>query len=241
VHAPPLPLNLTDADVRRLGEGGLVQREAAVPMALLLAAASLLGGLHAAGRLRPATAGKGHAVEPAERGDSIAWLDDEPPGEVRQSLHDHFESWRLELNRDAWLGLRRFEVQLSCYPGGGARYARHRDALPGGHNRVLTAILYLNPDWQPADGGMLRTWSPAGVVDFAPVGGHLALFLSERLMHEVLPAHGQRLAVTAWYRGAEEVPLLPDPESMPGPAEPRERPFTPRPGDAASSPRRTSA
>jgi SM-20-related protein len=97
-------------------------------------------------------------------------------------------------------------VQLARYPGGGARYERHRDAFSGGPSRRLTAIYYLNDGWSPADGGALRIHADDGAVDLAPTIDRLVVFLSERLEHEVLPAFAPRLAITAWYRGAEPLP-----------------------------------
>jgi hypothetical protein len=41
----------------------------------------------------------------------------------------------------------RATVQAACYPGGGARYVRHRDASESAPGRCLTAICYLNPGW----------------------------------------------------------------------------------------------
>lgn len=174
----------------------------------------LLATLHAQGHLRLAGTGRKRHADPTIRGDAIGWLSDQAASATRTALLDHFEAWRGELNREAWLGLRRFEVQLSCYPAGGARYDRHRDALPGGKNRILTAILYLNRDWVPAQGGTLRAWTPDGVVEVSPEGGRLVLFLSERVPHEVLPVWGARYAATGWYRATEEIPLLPDPELL---------------------------
>jgi SM-20-related protein len=96
------------------------------------------------------------------------------------------------------------EVQIARYPGGGAAYDRHRDAFaapPGARpGRRVTAIYYANPAWTPEAGGLLRLHGNAGPVDVAPILDRLLVFLSERVEHEVLPAHAPRCAVTAWYR-----------------------------------------
>jgi len=135
-------------------------------------------------------------VDPSVRGDTTQWLDRGEPGFI--ALTAMFEALRCEVNRDTWLGLRAFELQLAHYAGRGEGYARHRDAFPGAENRRLTAIAYLNPDWDEADGGELRLHgSPS--VDVAPRLGRLVVFLSERVEHEVLPNRASRLAVTAWY------------------------------------------
>jgi hypothetical protein len=41
----------------------------------------------------------------------------------------------------------RISCQLACYPGKGARYVRHTDASASAPDRSVTALLYLNPDW----------------------------------------------------------------------------------------------
>ncbi len=86
-----------------------------------------------------------------------------------------------ELNRAAWLGCRTFQHQLAHYPGGGARYQRHRDALAGAGSpshprRLVTAIYYLNPNWTPADGGELVVHPPGGAVTLAPLLDRLVMF-----------------------------------------------------------------
>lgn len=70
--------------------------------------------------------------------------------------------------------------------------------------RTLTAILYLNPDWQGADGGSLRLYTDPGrpdrYVEIAPRGGTLVAFLSARFEHEVMPAARERLSLACWLR-----------------------------------------
>jgi SM-20-related protein len=151
--------------------------------------------------------GGSHRRDPETRGDAIAWLlpGTAPPG--LGGLWARFETLQEALNRDAWLGLARFEVQLARYPGAGTRYRRHRDAFPGRANRRVTAIYYANPGWRPADGGLLRVHLAAGPVDIEPILDRLVVFLSERLEHEVLPVWAPRLAVTAWFRGHDALPV----------------------------------
>ncbi len=142
--------------------------------------------------LEPAGIQRGAIHDVEVRSDHTAWLDDSP-------LQADFEALRLELNRTAYLGLRRFDLQLARYEAG-ARYVKHRDAFPGADNRRVTAIVYLNEAWRPEHGGQLRLHvNPP--VDVEPVLDRLVVFLSERIEHEVLPAHAPRWALTAWYYG----------------------------------------
>jgi SM-20-related protein len=192
-----VPDLLSDDELRALGDGGHVLRDGllgAEVAALVRAEAEAL----AAG-LRPARTGKDRRLDPATRGDDIGWLD-AAAGPGIATLFERFEAIRSALNRGAYLGLRRFEVQLARYGGGAAVYARHRDAFAGANERVATAIYYLNPSWSTADGGALRLHLAEGPVDVAPLLDRLVLFLSERVEHEVLPVHHPRLAITAWYR-----------------------------------------
>jgi SM-20-related protein len=136
--------------------------------------------------------------------DAIAWIDPEGVPLELAELWATFLALRHALNRKAYLGLDRVEVQVARYPGGGAAYDRHRDAFmtpPGGRpNRRVTAIYYANPAWAPEDGGAIRLHGADGPTDLAPILDRLLVFLSERVEHEVLPAQVPRCAVTAWFR-----------------------------------------
>ena len=107
-------------------------------------------------------------------------------------------------------------LQLGFYDTANPSYARHVDAPPPGtpgadegpkgwrtSDRVLTALLYLNPGYDAAQGGCIRLWPQAGdpaFVDVAPLGGRLLLFDSAAVEHEVLPVHGgERWALSAWF------------------------------------------
>ena len=106
-------------------------------------------------------------------------------------------------------------LMLAHYPGdvdAGARYVPHldndpedpgsADGAPGSRarDRAVTAILYLNPDWEEAHGGCLRVHleDEKGEVDVAPAWGRVVLFDSRRITHEVRPASFGRWALTAW-------------------------------------------
>ena len=68
--------------------------------------------------------------------------------------------------------------------GDGACFPIHVDSEESVDGRRLTAILYLNPGWRPADGGHLRLYPPfAPPVDVEPRHDRLVLFLSNRMLH----------------------------------------------------------
>jgi SM-20-related protein len=200
---------LVASEVRALTEPGVLVRDGWLGQA---AAGAVLGEVETlvhAGALRPAGVSRGahHRVDAETRGDAIAWLAPEAAGPALAALLAGFDALREALSREAYLGLARTEVQLARYPGGGAGYRRHRDAFPGRSNRRVTALYYLNPDWQPAHGGLLRCHLDGGPLEVEPVADRLVCFLSERVEHEVLPAFAPRLAVTAWFYGRDHLPV----------------------------------
>ncbi len=202
----PLP---GEHEIALLGERGFVVRDGVLGTPAALAIHCEIEALVRDGRLRPAhvSRGAGYRIDEDTRGDAIAWLVPAEAPPALRTLCARFEAVRETLTRGAYLGLDRFDVQLACYPGGGARYRRHRDAFPGRSNRRVTAIYYVNPGWRVDDGGLLRLHPRATAVDIEPVLDRLVVFLSERVEHEVLPAFAPRLAVTAWYYGRDHVPL----------------------------------
>ena len=99
----------------------------------------------------------------------------------------------------------------ACYPGGGARYVKHRDALPYKAGRKLTVIYYLNAHWQPGHGGELRIWPSDDEETETPVvveprADRLVVFISS-LWHEVLPAWRPRYALTTWMFNRKDTAL----------------------------------
>ncbi|MFN2361151.1 MAG: 2OG-Fe(II) oxygenase, partial [Marinobacter sp.] len=135
------------------------------------------------------------------RRDKIAWLQGVTP--VQAELFAFFESVRLGLNQRLFLGLRRFEAHYATYHEGDF-YRRHVDSFQGRASRVLSLVLYLNEDWQEADGGALQVFNRenedevCGIV--MPEAGRVALFMSEEIPHEVLPANRTRYSVACWFR-----------------------------------------
>ena len=157
------------------------------------------------GAFKPAGVGRGaqHATHTGIRSDAIAWLDDAAATSAQQPFFNALEAMRLQLNQALLLGLFRFEGHFACYPPGAA-YGRHRDTFVGPKSRLLSLVYYLNPDWQPDEGGVLRLYlADEAVHDIAPEANRLVLFLSEQIEHEVLPANRDRWSLTGWFRVRE--------------------------------------
>jgi len=197
-------LELRDDEIEALCTKGFFVRDAFLGQEQARAIHSEARERAQAGTLKPAGIRRGadRTEDTSVRGDFIGWVTPEA-GLALGSLWEAFSELGEALSAGAYLGLGRFDLQLAHYPGGGARYVRHRDAFPGQSNRRVTAIYYANPDWQPEHGGMLRLYLEDGTLDVAPTLDRLVVFLSERLEHEVLPAHAPRLALTAWYYGRD--------------------------------------
>jgi SM-20-related protein len=158
------------------------------------------------GDFRRAGVGRGQDLQIREdiRGDQVMWLQ---PGDtsVEQGIYlAWLELLRLALNRRFFLGLFEFEGHFAIYPEG-AFYKAHLDRHAGTNDRIVTAILYLNPDWQPGDGGELKLWTTAGekadeFVLIEPRMGTLVCFMAGDFWHEVMPARKTRMSITGWFR-----------------------------------------
>lgn len=201
-RTPRRDITLSDDEIQALGQGHAVIRDQVMGPALATQIAADVQVF--ADELQPARMGRGAArwLDATERGDEITWID--PTDAAPASLHDlwdRLEALRLHLNQAAYLGLRRFDLQLAQYRQYGARYARHADAFRVQTRRRLTAIYYVNPCWIPAHGGVLRLYTPDGSRDVEPLLDRLVLFLSEQVEHEVLPSFALRTALTAWFYG----------------------------------------
>lgn len=180
---------LTDAEVAALGDAGWFSREVFLGGEL----AHRLRAQAASVPLRRAGVRREGELDDAVRTDELAWVTPELFPEAVAC----FEALMTQLNERAWLGLRRFDLQLARYQPG-AKYVRHLDAFPGDDNRRVTAIVYLNPAWTEGDGGKLRLFVEPPV-DVEPRLDRLVVFRSGLLEHEVQPAHAERWALTAWY------------------------------------------
>jgi SM-20-related protein len=161
--------------------------------------------LHATGRLSQAAIGRGNArSERAHiRGDHTHWFDAAALAPAQSAYWQHMQALRLNLNRTLLLGLEDLEAHFALYPAGSI-YARHRDRFRDDDARVLSSVLYLNPDWRDEDGGALRLHLDPNAqnpyVDIYPTSGTLVLFMSAEFEHEVLPANRERLSIAGWFR-----------------------------------------
>jgi len=150
------------------------------------------------------------------RSDKIAWTDGQtPPCPALRLLTSVSDSIIINANRRSNNGSLgnykingRTKAMVACYPGGGSHYITHVDN-PNRDGRCITAIYYLNKDWDSQrDGGALLIYSKCveGVVaQVDPIFDRMLFFWSDRRNpHEVMPAHRERFAVTVWYMDETE-------------------------------------
>ena len=138
----------------------------------------------------------------SNRGDFTCWLR-EPLFPPERELLLELERLRLELNREAFLGLFELELHYAWYPPG-AGYERHVDQPQGTTQRRVSLALYLNVDWEPEAGGMLRIFdADGGCRDIEPIAGRLVCFLTPGREHSVLPAQRERFSVSGWVRARD--------------------------------------
>jgi len=158
------------------------------------------------GDFRKAGVGRGRDLQIREeiRGDQVMWLEPGAFSAEQEVYLATLEELRLSLNQRFFLGLLEFEGHFAIYPEG-AFYKPHLDRHSGTSDRIVTVILYLNPDWQPGDGGELKIWTTAGdkhgeFTLIEPRMGTLVCFMAADFWHEVLPANKTRMSITGWFR-----------------------------------------
>lgn len=176
-----------------------------LPSAQIAALAAELQARWRDGGFRPAGVGIGDGlrVRPEIRSDRVHWLEETPQTDAEAPYFAALDTLRLAINRELFLGLFCFEGHMTIYPPG-SFYRKHLDQFQGVAYRKVSAILYLNDAWTPADGGQLRLYLDASgegeYVDVLPQGGTFVCFLSDRFHHEVLPATRERMSITGWFK-----------------------------------------
>jgi SM-20-related protein len=186
----------------RILEEGLAVVEGVLPPAILDQLREEALADFEAGRLTAARIGRGEELRHTEeiRSDRIRWLSPEQATPAQAAYWALIDGLRVGLGEFFRIHLAWMEAHFAVYPEGG-HYARHRDQHRGSGSRLVTAILYLNPAWQPGDGGELRVHPEEGPpADHAPLHGRLVVFRSDELEHEVLPSRTLRVAISGWMR-----------------------------------------
>jgi SM-20-related protein len=150
---------------------------------------------------RAAAIGRGAetAVHTEIRGDRICWLDPTSLTPATAAYWSRIDELRLSINRMLYLGLTDFEAHFAVYPPG-SFYKKHLDQHRGKSRRTISCLLYLNPGWNPEDGGQLRLYESGGTTDILPDAGTFVCFRSDTVYHEVMPTRRERMSITGWLR-----------------------------------------
>jgi SM-20-related protein len=199
------PSETEETVLEAIGTQGFAVVDDFLPDATVQALHQQAKSLQCDGSLHQAGVGKGadKLVLNKLRGDSIYWLDNDTDSAAQSNYLARMEQLRAGFNQHFFMGLFEFETHFAIYPPGGV-YHKHLDQFKGQHERQISAILYLNQDWQKDDGGKLRLYLNGTTddthMDIMPVGGRLVLFLSAKFLHEVLPAKRERISLTGWFR-----------------------------------------
>lgn len=132
------------------------------------------------------------------RGDEILWLDDSVLTPEAERYLERMSNLKDYLNRTCFLGIKDYEAHFAVYPVG-TRYARHSDRFRQNAHRLVSFVLYLNPEWEETDGGQLMIYpEDKDPVSVLPEAGKLVCFRSE-IEHEVLECYRSRYSLTGWF------------------------------------------
>lgn len=189
------------AVVNALQSQGFWWCDNALPKALTETLLAELIQLQQAEKLQRAGVGRAqqHRLHSSIRRDHIHWLSGETA--AQRAYLQLMDELQQQLNRRLFLGLRSSESHYAHYPAGGF-YKKHRDSFSGARNRLLSVVAYLNQHWSTADGGELVLYDAEERVALClpPSAGSLVIFLSEEVVHEVLPTQVDRYSIAGWHR-----------------------------------------
>jgi len=144
-------------------------------------------------------------IAAAIRGDYILWIDEKVQTQVEILFFKRLNDLVAYLNRTCFLGILQTEFHYALYPTG-TGYKRHLDSFQNDNKRKLSIAFYLNSeDWSQTDGGALALYlegdqSEEQTILVNPIAGRMVIFESQKIPHEVLIAHRDRLSITGWLK-----------------------------------------
>jgi SM-20-related protein len=133
------------------------------------------------------------------RKDQIYWLDRAHESASENSFFDLMDAFVLMLNQTCYAGITRYEFHYTMYEMG-SFYKKHIDQFENSKSRAFSMIIYLNSDWQLADGGELCIHHADYSQIIAPLNRQCVFFKSDEIIHEVLRTNTNRLSITGWLR-----------------------------------------
>ncbi|RYE40777.1 MAG: 2OG-Fe(II) oxygenase [Sphingobacteriales bacterium] len=135
------------------------------------------------------------------RSDVIYWLDRKHNDLHENDFFDLMDKFIRFLNESCYTGITNYEFHYTLYETG-SFYTKHVDQFQGNDSRKYSMIMYLNEDWQIADGGQLCIYHPDQNKQelISPENGKTVFFKSSELQHEVLPTNKARMSITGWLK-----------------------------------------
>ena len=133
------------------------------------------------------------------RKDQIYWLDRSHNDVHENSFFNMMDQFVLLLNQTCYTGITGYEFHYTRYETG-SFYKKHLDQFKNNKSRAFSMIMYLNADWQPADGGELCIHHEDHLQTVTPLSGKCVFFKSDELMHEVLCTNAVRMSITGWLK-----------------------------------------
>lgn len=187
--------------IDHLAEHGLAVTTDLLAPSVIAALTQEVQLLWAGTAFKAAGVGRGAAfqVRADIRSDHILWLDETRLTAPQAAYWTAMETLRQELNAQLFVGVQELEAHYAVYSPG-ASYQKHLDRFSTADERIISCSLYLNPNWDEADGGALRLYEGQYSIDVYPHAGTLAIFRSDAIYHEVLPATRERFSLTGWFK-----------------------------------------
>ena len=133
------------------------------------------------------------------RSDSIYWLDRSHENIYENDFFDVIDAFVIYLNETCYLGITGYEFHYALYDKG-SFYKRHLDQFRDNQQRAYSMIMYLNEDWELADGGQLCIYHKDYNQTISPTNGKCVFFKSSELEHEVLLNQKSRMSITGWLK-----------------------------------------
>ncbi len=133
------------------------------------------------------------------RNDKVYWLDRAHNDVHENTFFDVMDKFVDFLNTSCYTGITSYEFHYALYEKG-SFYKKHLDQFKSNKNRAFSMIMYLNDNWQTADGGELCIYLEDFQQTISPNNGKCVFFKSAELEHEVLVTQKPRLSITGWLK-----------------------------------------
>lgn len=155
------------------------------------------------GKMKPSGIGSSEnfQLDKSIRGDKINWISDLSTNPFEVIYLQKLKKFIHHLNATCFTSIGTYESHYATYPIG-SFYKRHIDQFKTEKGRKFSVVLYLNDQWDHADGGQLSLYpvdKPA--LSIIPLGGQLVFFRSDEMEHEVLPSFTkERHSIAGWLK-----------------------------------------